>query len=110
MSRTDEELIRDALDHIQILNHYLKQGSIEEPIIADAVCMRLAASIESISQASPVFIERYFAGQWHLMKATRNLISHGYSFVDTTVIRDTVVKDLPGVEAQLRQALADISI
>jgi uncharacterized protein with HEPN domain len=105
VSRTDEELIRDALEHIEILNQHLTQGTMDEPIIADAVCMRLAASIESISQTSVEFREHYFVEQWHLMKATRNLISHGYSFVDPTVIRDTVEKDLPGVEVKLRSAL-----
>ncbi len=107
MSRTDEELVRDALDHIEILNHHLTQGTMEEPIISDAVCLRLSASIESISQTSAEFRDRYFVEQWHLMKATRNLISHGYSFVDNEVIRDTVVKDLPGVEAKLRTALSE---
>ena len=107
MSRTDEELVRDALDHIEMLNHHLSQGSIEEPIISDAVCMRLSASIESISQTSAEFRDRYFAEQWHLMKATRNLISHGYFFVDNEVIRDTVAKDLPGLEAKLRTALSE---
>ena len=105
MSRTDEELIRDALDHIDILNHHLTLGTMAEPIIADAVCMRLAASIESLSQTSSEFRENLFVEEWRLMKATRNLISHGYSFVDPMVIRDTVEKDLPGVEAKLRSAL-----
>ncbi len=110
MSRTDEELVRDALDHIEILNRHLTQGTMEDPIISDAVCMRLSASIESISQTSHEFRQHYFVENWHLMKATRNLISHGYSFVDNTVIRDTVEKDLPGVEAQLRSALEDFTI
>lgn len=107
MSRTDKELIRDALEHIEILKTHLERGSIEEVLIADAVNMRLSAAIESLSQASPEFRERYFASDWKLMKATRNRISHGYSFVNQSLIQLTIVNRLPALEEQLRTALTE---
>lgn len=107
MSRSDEELVKDALDHIEILKSHLTRSDLEQLIIADAVNMRLSAAIESLSQTTPEFRAEYFAEDWKLMKATRNRISHGYSFVDQSIIQQTIVNRLPGLEAQLRTALAE---
>lgn len=105
MSRSDEELIRDALDHIDMLNAHLTQGSLDNPLIADAVNMRLSAAIESLSQTSPEFRDEYFAGEWKLMWATRNRISHGYSYVEPSLIELTIMNRLPALEESLRTAL-----
>ena len=109
MSRTDKELVLDALDHIQILKSHLTRSDLEQVIIADAVNMRLSAAIESLAQTSPEFRAQYFAEEWKLMKATRNRISHGYTFVDQSIIQQTVVNRLPGLEQQLRTALVELS-
>ena len=107
MSRTDEELVRDALDHIEILKSHLTRSDLEQVIVADAVNMRLSAAIESLSQTTLEFRAQYFEEDWKLMKATRNRISHGYSFVDQSIIQQTIVNRLPGLEAQLRTALTE---
>ncbi len=53
MSRTDEELIRDALDHIEALKRHLTRGDLDDETVADAVSLRLAAAIEAVAEASP---------------------------------------------------------
>ena len=108
MSRTDDELVRDALDHIEILKSHLSRNDLEQAIVADAVNMRLSAAIESLSQTTPEFRAKYFAKEWKLMKATRNRTSHGYSFVDQSIISNTILNRLPGVEAQLRTAVSEL--
>jgi uncharacterized protein with HEPN domain len=105
VSRSDEELVRDALEHISVLQSHLERGSLDNVLIADAVNMRLSAAIESLSQASPELRDTYFAEDWKLMWATRNRISHGYAFVDQSLIRLTLVNRLPGLEQRLRSAL-----
>jgi uncharacterized protein with HEPN domain len=107
VSRTDEELVRDALDHLDTLRHHLTMGSFEDPLISDAVNMRLSAAIETISQTSSDFRGSYFSDDWQYIKALRNRISHGYSFLDNDVIKATIEKDLPGFEAQLRRAVTE---
>lgn len=42
MSRTDEELVRDALDHIEILKSHLAKAGVDDAVVADAVNMRIA--------------------------------------------------------------------
>lgn len=109
MSRTDQELVRDALNHLEMLTYHLSQGPIEDPTISDAVNMRLAAAVETISQTSAQLRETYFGDDWRHMKSLRNRISHGYSLLDRELVQGTVEVDVPHFERQLRKALQDIA-
>lgn len=109
MSRTDEELVRDALNHLEVLRDHLSKGPFEDPLISDAVNMRLSAAIETISQTSLGLQETYFGESWRFMKSMRNRISHGYALLDLDVVQGTIEGDVPYFETQLRQALKDIS-
>jgi uncharacterized protein with HEPN domain len=108
VSRTDAELVCDALEHLEILKQHLQLPERDQLLVGDAVNMRLSAAIEAISQTSLEFRDAYFGEVWHLMWATRNRISHGYAFVDQALIALTVEKRLPEFEAQLRAAQAEL--
>ncbi len=105
MSRSDRELVLDALDHIKMLKRHLERGDLADATVADAVSLRLASAIEAISETSPGFLAKHFGDDWKLMWATRNRIAHGYAFIDLEIIRSTVEKDLPAFEAELRSTL-----
>lgn len=105
MSRSDEELVRDALDHIDVLKRHLQRTDMGDDIVADAVSMRLAAAIEAVAATSATFREEVFGPQWKIIWATRNRIAHGYAFIDLNVIRNTVEHDLPEFEQNLRRSL-----
>ncbi|MEO6533813.1 MAG: HepT-like ribonuclease domain-containing protein [Pseudolysinimonas sp.] len=105
MSRSDTELVGDALDHIRILHQHLDRSDLDDMTVGDAVSLRLAAAIESLSSASQGLRDRVFGDQWSNVWATRNRIAHGYAHVDLAIIRATIDKDLPGVEAALNAEL-----
>ena len=109
MSRTDEELVRDALNYLAVLRDHHSKGPFEDPLISDAVNMRLSAAIETISQTSLGLRETFFGESWRFMKSMRNRISHGYALLDHDVVQGTIEGDVPYFETQLRQALKDIS-
>jgi uncharacterized protein with HEPN domain len=92
-----------------MLRQHLSKGPFEDPLVSDAVNMRLSAAIETISQTSTGLRETYFGESWRFMKSMRNRISHGYSLLDHDLVQGTIDGDVPYFEAQLRQALADIS-
>jgi predicted small metal-binding protein len=54
VTRSDRELVRDALEHIRMLHHHLERLDLADETVADAVSLRLAAAIESLSTASPI--------------------------------------------------------
>jgi uncharacterized protein with HEPN domain len=104
VSRSDDELVSDALDHIAVLKRHLKRGDLGDETVADAVSLRLAAAIEAVSETSAQFRERTFGDDWKIIWATRNRIVHGYAYIDLSIIRDTVEQDLPEFEGKLRQS------
>ena len=107
MSRSDPELVADALEHIRILHQHLDRSDLADATVADAVSLRLAAAIECLSIASQGLRDRVFGGEWPVAWSTRNRIAHGYAHIDSAIIRATVEKDLPQVEAALRAELTD---
>ncbi|QWT24762.1 DUF86 domain-containing protein [Subtercola sp. PAMC28395] len=103
MSRSDAELVSDALDHIEALKRHVARSDVGDEIVADAVSLRLASAIESVSQTSATFREETFGDDWKVIWATRNRIAHGYAHVDIQLIIDTVANDLPEFERKLRR-------
>lgn len=105
MSRSDDELVHDALDHIDVLRRHLDRGDLADETVADAISLRLSAAIEAISETSIEFRDRNFGEDWKIIWATRNRIAHGYAYVDLAIIQDTVEQDLPDFEQKLRGSL-----
>jgi uncharacterized protein with HEPN domain len=106
VNRSEQELVADALQHLEVLAFHLDQGGFENQTLIDAICLRLAAAIDSISKTSPEFRERHFGSDWGAIRATRNRIVHGYAFINWDTIRSTIVNDLPAFRTELKRALA----
>lgn len=92
--------------HLDVLHRHLTRGGIDDEIVADAVCLRLASAIECLAATSPELRERAFGEQWAAIWATRNRIAHGYAYIDMAMIQATVRHDLPPFEDALRFAHA----
>jgi uncharacterized protein with HEPN domain len=105
VSRTDQELVREALEHLAVLRRHLERGDLADETVADAVSLRLAASIESLSRTSDRLRLRAFGTMWPAMWATRNRIAHGYAHIALEIIEQTVSLDLPALEERLRAQL-----
>lgn len=105
MTRTDREVVHDALDHLGILRQHLVRGDVDDQAIADAVSLRLASAIEAISHGTDDLRDRLFAGEWRIVWATRNRIVHSYTYINQDIIRATVAEDLPFFEAALTAEL-----
>jgi len=103
VSRSDGQLITDALVHLSVLRTHLTRGDLADQTIADAVSLRLAATIEALANCSDALRRRAFGDDWALMWATRNRIAHGYAVVDMSILSATVEHDLPWLESRLRQ-------
>ena len=102
MSRTTIEILQDALAHFEIMQTHAEQG-LEERLVIDAVCMRLSAGIEALAAIDSDEREDIFGEVWPLMWGMRNRIAHGYLLVDTTIIRETMIHDVPSIMSRIRQ-------
>ena len=105
MSRSDRELVTDALTHLAMLVEHLGRGDLNDSTVADAVCLRLAAALDALAATSETFRLQTFGDDWSVMRSTRNRIAHGYISIDMTLISATVENDIPGLVQQLRAAL-----
>ncbi len=109
MTRSDRELLADALNHLDVLHSHQARRDLDDQTVADAVCLRLAAAIEAVANMTSEVRTGAFGAEWTLIRATRNRIAHGYMFIDRSMIEATIDKDLPGFEATLRRLFGELS-
>lgn len=107
MSRTDRQLLADALDHLAILNRHLARSDLDDQTVADAVSLRLATAIEAVAGIDRDTRDGAFGDDWPLVWSTRNRIVHGYAIIDRDLIAATIANDLPEFEAAIRRLLGD---
>lgn len=63
MSRTESELLAEALVHLEVAQAYGRRGDAADQMVIDAVSMRLASGIESLSKLDGAL--RYVATGGH---------------------------------------------
>ena len=105
MSRPPEEILTDALAHLDTLQTYAKRD-LDDQVVIDAVCMRLSAAIETLAALPPDFREQLFGSDWPVMWGMRNRIAHGYMLVDSDIVRKTVEKDIPTIIERIHSILS----
>jgi len=104
VSREPDEILRDALAHLQIMQGYAEHD-LNDQLVIDAVCMRLSAGIEALTTLEPDARDRLFGTDWPLMWGMRNRIAHGYLLVDTAIVRQTLAHDIPKIIDRIRRHL-----
>ena len=102
MSRDTTEILGDALGHFDRMRAHASHD-LGDQLVIDAVCMRLSAGIEALAAIDSDEREDIFGEVWPLMWGMRNRIAHGYLLVDTTIIRETMIHDVPSIMSRIRQ-------
>lgn len=87
--RRAAELLEEALARLELAADYARAGP-DDQRNRDAICMRLAAGIESLSRLDEDSKARLFGDEWRAMWGLRNRIAHGYLLDDTRIIAATV--------------------
>ncbi len=77
MSRSEEEVLHEALTHFELMLEHAQRDVIDQ-LVVDAVCMRLSAGVETLNRLDPSVRDRMFGDSWPLMWGMRNRIAHGY--------------------------------
>lgn len=101
MTRTDTEHLANAREHLRVLHAHIERSDLADDTVYDAVCMRLSATIESISAIAEPARLRAFGSTWPTIASVRNRIAHGYTYVDREIIDNTVEHDLDELERGL---------
>jgi uncharacterized protein with HEPN domain len=107
VSPSERQLIEDALDHLAAMRAHQERGSLDDTLILDAVCLRLASAIDALSRLPQERRQHLFGEDWHAMWATRNYIAHAYLRIDVGIIAATLEHNIPPLVDHLRQTLAE---
>ena len=104
MTRTSDEVLRDALAHLTMTQDYATRD-LDDQLVIDAICMRLFAGIETLAALDASDRDALFGDTWPLMWGMRNRIAHGYLLVDSAIIRETLDQDIPYILDRIRRRL-----
>ena len=66
MKRDRDDLLRDALAHFEVMGRYAAQDTSDQLVI-DAICMRLSAGLDVLTDLDADIRAELFAGQGSLM-------------------------------------------
>lgn len=95
MSRDDLRGIAEAREHLELLRSHLSRADLDDAVVFDAVCLRLAAAIECVGAVDSAIRDEVFGSSWPAIASVRNRIAHSYVRVDRSIVEATVVSDLP---------------
>lgn len=109
MTRTDAEHLANARAHLRVLHAHMERNDLADGTVFDAVCMRLSATIESISAIDRNARDRAFGSAWPAIASVRNRIAHGYTNVDREIIDNTVNHDLDDLERGLDRLAEELA-
>ncbi len=105
MSQSDQDIIREALEHLAIMHAHRQRGDIEDILIVDGICLQLAAAIESLSRLPEEKRLELLGDDWRAIWATRNRIAHAYVHVNANIILASVDNEVPLLVDVLTAAL-----
>ena len=106
MTRSTQELLREALIHLDLAAAYADNENLDQ-LIVNAICMRLSAGIEALARIEAPARTELFGDNWRFMWGMRNRIAHGYLLVDSDIVRQTVEVDLPDIIRIIRGGISD---
>ena len=79
---------------------FLRDDKTQDAVIRNIEIIGEAA--KNIERVDPAFVAQHPEVPWPIIYAMRNRLSHGYFEVDLEVVWQTVDRDLPVLEVQIR--------
>ncbi len=106
--RDDLQRCRDilmAIEKIQSKTTEIADGQADELLIV-WVIHHLQIIGEAASKISLEFRAQHTDIPWHKIIGTRHILVHGYFQIDTTLVWETITRDLPSLKSQMVSILA----
>lgn len=107
MSRSESELLSEALHHFEYVDRYALLD-LTSDVVIDALALRLSAILDTLGRLPVGTLDDMFGNLWPAMRGLRNRIAHGYLAVDREALHITIQDELPHVrsiiEHRLRQS------
>ncbi len=110
MRRSNTQWLNDILVAIDAIERHLKRGALTDPLIFDAVRVRLIEIGEAVNQIDERILMRSPEIAWREIKAMRNHLAHNYFGTDELIIADVVNQGIGPLATVVLRLLADAAI
>lgn len=104
--RDDRQRLTDVLAAARAIADHLSRGQLDDPLVFDAVRMRLIEVGEAIKAVDPTLLAREPGVPWSAVAGMRDHLAHRYFDADHTIVGATVRNDLPPLVAAVEALLA----
>ena len=94
MKRSDSQRLSDVLVAIDVIERHLQRGALSDPLIFDAVRVRLIKIGEAISHIDVRLLRQSPDIAWREFKNMRNHLAHNYFGTDELIIAEVVDQQL----------------
>jgi uncharacterized protein with HEPN domain len=97
--RTDAQRLADVTTAAAAIHAHLGRGDLDDPLVFDAVRMRLIEIGEAVKDLDPVLLATEPSIPWSAVAGMRDHLAHRYFDADHSIVRATVDHDLPPLVA-----------
>jgi len=106
LKRSDRQRLTDVLVAIDAIERHLQRGALSDPLIFDAVRVRLIEVGEAISHVDGRLLSQSPEIAWREIKNMRNHLAHNYFGTDEQIIAEVVDQQLSPLAKAVNRLLS----
>ncbi len=103
MTRRQRQRLDDIMVAIEAIRHHLDRGDLDDGLVFDAVRVRLIEIGEAVKSLPADVLAQEPTLPWSQIAAMRDRLAHRYFDTSHAIVRATVDRDLPDLEAAARR-------
>jgi len=108
----DKSSLIDILNACESIERYVENKTFndfdKDEMLQDAVIRKIEILGEASNRISEKTKERFPDLPWDKMRGMRNILIHMYDELDLNIIWDTISKDIPNLQTNLKKILPSI--
>ena len=110
MRRADAQWLNDVLNAITAIERHLKRGPLSDPLVFDAVRVRLIEIGEAVSHVDRRLLNQEPKIDWRAIKDMRNHLAHNYFGTDELIVAEVINYGLEALAMAVDRILGGKSI
>lgn len=110
MTRSNAQWLHDVLGAIAAIERHLKRGPMSDPLIFDAVRVRLIEIGEAVRHIDQRLLRQEPKIDWRAIKDMRNHLAHNYFGTDELIVAEVVSQGLVALTVAVNRILGGKSI
>jgi uncharacterized protein with HEPN domain len=103
---SDRDFLLDIVELIETIERHrpeTEEDLIRDEVLATAVIHWIQTIGEAANGVSESLRAEYPEVPWRQIVDMRNLLAHGYRYVDPAIVWQVVVRDLPGLKDEIQE-------